>query len=104
MATDSDDDISIMFEVSTAGAADIFVPLARACNRAGLTWGCFFTGDGVECLSNEEVADLVGTAVTATACEYSWERSMGEHTCPVDSGHQTNNSAMVGDADKVISL
>lgn len=105
MASDSDDDdINILFEVTTAGAADIFVPLAKACNRAGLTWGCFFSGDGVECLSSEAVAEVIETAVTAIACGFSWKCSMGELTCPIFMGHQTNNSAMVGDADKVISL
>ena len=43
-------------------------------------------------------------AAKAAACEVSWERYMGDQSCPVEIGSQTNNSAMVGDADKIVSL
>jgi hypothetical protein len=46
---------------------------------------------------------MVGAA-KAAACKVSWERHMGGKACPVEIGSQTNNSAMVGDIDKVISL
>jgi hypothetical protein len=96
--------MKIMFEVSSRDAANVLVPLARACDRNAVTWSCFFTGDGVETLAREEVLAAMVGAVKAAACEVSWERHMGAKACPVEIGSQTNNSAMVGDIDKVISL
>lgn len=94
----------IMFEVSSGDAANVLVPLAQACGRNDLTWSCFFTGDGVKTLASDVVLSTVGGAAKAAACEVSWERHMGDKACPVEIGSQTNNSAMVGDIDKVISL
>lgn len=96
--------MNVLFEVTSEGAADVLVPLASACDRAGVTWGCFFTGDGVLSFSSKDVTEAVKTATTAIACEVSWQRYMGERECPVELGSQTNNSTFVGDADKVISL
>jgi hypothetical protein len=96
--------MNILFEVTSQDAADILVPLASACDRAGVTWGCFFTGDGVHSISSKDVTEAVKTAVTAIVCEASWEGYMGEQECPVELGSQTNNSTFVGDADKIISL
>jgi len=96
--------MKIMFEVSSRDAANVLVPLARACDRNAVTWSCFFTGDGVETLAREEVLATMVGAAKAAACEVSWERHMGGKACPVEIGSQTNNSAMVGDIDKVISL
>ena len=97
--------MKIMFEVSSREAADILVPLARACNRNAVTWSCFFTGDGVKTLGREDVlATIEAGATKATACEVSWERHMGDQSCPVEIGSQTNNSAMAGDFDKIVSL
>jgi len=96
--------MKIMFEVSSRDAARVLVPLARACDRNAVTWSCFFTGDGVETLAREEVLATMVGAANAAACEVSWERHMGGKACPVEIGSQTNNSAMVGDIDKVISL
>jgi len=96
--------MKIMFEVSSGDSANLLVPLARACDRNAVTWSCFFTGDGVKTLAREEVLATVAGALKATACEVSWERHMGDQPCPVEIGSQTNNSAMVGYNDKVISL
>ena len=96
--------MKILFEVSSGDAADVLVPLARACNRNSVTWSCFFTGDGVKTLVNDNVLTTIAGADKAAACEVSWERYMGEKACPVEIGSQTNNSAMVGDTDKIISL
>lgn len=107
MTSDTDDGeggIKILFEVTTAGAGDIFVQFAKACDRAGLSWGCFFTGDGVMNLSSDEVIAVTATAVTAKVCEFSWGRYMEELVCPLVKGHQTNNSVMVGNAEKVINI
>ncbi len=96
--------MKILFEVSSGDAANVLVPLARACNRNAVTWSCFFTGEGVKTLTRGDVLATVGGAVKATACEVSWERNMGDQPCPVEIGSQTNNSAMIGEIDKVISL
>ncbi len=96
--------MNILFEVSSGDAADVLVPLARACDRNAVAWSCFFTGDGVKTLARDDVLATVTGAAKAAACEVSWERYMGEKPCPVEIGSQTNNSAMVGDTDKIISL
>ncbi len=96
--------MKIMFEVSSGDSANLLVPLARACDRNAVTWSCFFTGDGVKTLAREEVLATVAGALKATACEVSWERHMGDQPCPVEIGSQTNNSAMVGDVDKIVSI
>ncbi len=94
----------ILFEVSSGDAASVLVPLARACDRNTVTWSCFFTGGGVKTLARDDVLATVAGAVKAMACEVSWERHMGNQSCPVEIGSQTNNSAMIGEIDKVISL
>lgn len=96
--------MKILFEVTSQGAAELLVPLANACDRAALSWGCFFTGDGVHSLSNEDVKRVLETASWAIACENSWESHMGENSCPVKLGSQTNNSEIVGKSDRIISL
>jgi len=96
--------MKILFEVSSGDAASVLVPLARACDRNAVIWSCFFTGDGVKTLARDDVLATVAGAAKATACEVSWERHMADQPCPVEIGSQTNNSAMVGDVNKVISL
>ena len=96
--------MDLLFIVSTPDAPRVLLPLAAACKRRGARWGCFFTNDGVESLRDEQVVRAMSCADTAVACEHSWERFMGEAACPVNLGSQTNNSALVGEARKVISL
>ena len=96
--------MKILFEISSGDAASVLVPLAQACDRNAVTWGCFFTGDGVKTLARDDVLATIPGAAKAAACEVSWERYMGDLPCPVEIGSQTNNSAMVGDAEKIVSL
>jgi hypothetical protein len=96
--------MNILFEISSGDASRVLVPLARACDRNGVTWSCFFTGDGVKTLARDDVRTTIAGAARAAACEVSWERYMGDQPCPVEIGSQTNNSAMVGDVDKIVSL
>ena len=96
--------MKILLEVSSGEAASVLLPLTRACDRNAVSWSCFFTGDGVKTLARDDVVATIERAATATACEVSWERYMGDKPCPVEIGSQTNNSAMVGDVDKVVSL
>ena len=96
--------MNILFEVTSGDAAKILVPLAQACDRNAVTWSCFFTGEGVKILALDDVITTLAGAENAAACEVSWERHMGESSCPVEIGSQTNNSTMVGENDKIISL
>lgn len=96
--------MKILFEVTSDNAASVLVPMARACDRNAVTWSCFFTGDGVKTLARDDVRATIAGAAKAAACEVSWERYMGDQPCPVEIGSQTNNSAMVGDVDKIVSL
>ena len=104
MATDSNNGIKILFEVASGKAAEVLVPLARACNRNSIPWACFFTGNGVNNLVGEDVKDIITGAIKAVACEVSWELYMGDDTCPIETGSQTSNSALVGETDKVVSI
>jgi hypothetical protein len=104
MATDNNSGIKILFEVTSAKAAEVLVPLARACNRNSIPWACFFTGNGVKSLSGEDVKEIIAGAVKAVACEVSWTLYMGNDTCPIEIGSQTSNSALVGETDKVVSI
>lgn len=95
--------MDLMYLVTTAEAGGILVPLLRASRRRGIDWGCFFTNDGVRVLADENVRALVSNGSAAVACELSWER-YGSGACPVQSGSQTDNSAMVAQAKHVVSL
>jgi hypothetical protein len=37
-------------------------------------------------------------------CEESWHRFLPGLACPVEAGSQTSNSALMGEARKVVSL
>jgi hypothetical protein len=37
-------------------------------------------------------------------CEESWHRFCPQLACPVEAGSQTTNSALMGEARKVVSL
>jgi hypothetical protein len=95
--------MKILFEVTSKNVGDILLPLANACNRAGVEWVCFFTGDGVSNLASEAILTALDSCASAIACEFSWEDLM-EGACPVELGSQTDNSQITGNVDKVISL
>lgn len=96
--------MDLMLHVSSADAARIVGPLAAACARAGIAWGCFFTNDGVRVLADASlVAGLAGAAKTVV-CEHSWHHYMGDAECPVELGSQTANSAMMAEAERVVGL
>lgn len=96
--------LDLLFVVSTDRGAGVLVPLVAACGRAGKAWGCFFTNDGVKLLADDQVRTLMPGAERAIACEYSWERFMGESSCPVELGSQTDHSALVADAASVVTI
>lgn len=93
-----------MFVVSSAEAAKYLAPLAAACERRGLHWGCFFTNDGVRVAADDRLKALLPRAGAAVACSESWRRFMGEAACPVELGSQTEHSALAAQAERIVSL
>mgnify|MGYP002713130054 CR=1 FL=1 len=96
--------MSLLFIVSTPQAKRVLLPLAAACRRKGTPWSCFFTHDGVNNLEDSRVAEMAHCARRVVVCEHSWARHMGDRPCPVELGSQTQNSIMVGEAGRIISL
>lgn len=96
--------MNILFIVSTPGAGRVLLPMAAACRRKGITWGFFFTNDGVQALTDPNVVEATRSAQQTVVCEYSWDRFMGHQDCPAELGSQTQNSMMVGEASHIVSL
>ncbi len=96
--------MDVMLHVSSEDSAAIALSLARACGRAGIKWGCFLTNDGVKVLGDGAFVDALGSAERAAVCEHSWHLKMGDADCPIETGSQTVNSAMMAEAERVISL
>ncbi len=96
--------MEMLFVISTDRGGRILAPLAHACIRKGIAWGCFFTNDGVRLLADSGIKNLMDMANQAIACEHSWQRFMVEKHCPVELGSQTNHSAMLARAVRVITL
>lgn len=95
--------MDILFHVSTVGGARLLAPLARACRRRGASFAAFFTHEGVRGLLEADVqAALAGSR--AVVCEESWRRFCAGTACPAELGSQTVNSALMGEARKVVSL
>ena len=94
----------LLIHVSTPASGAITVALADACRRAGIAWSCFLTNDGVKVLADEALVAALDGAERAVACEKSWAEFMGGAACPVELGSQTVNSALMGEADKVVSI
>ena len=96
--------LDLLLIISTPDSARVLLPLAGACQRRGLRWSCFFTNDGVRVLEDPAMVHSIRCADDLIACEHSWARFEGGTPCPVTLGSQTNNSALVGRAAKVIGL
>lgn len=96
--------MDILFHVATAEGARILLPLVRACARAGRSFACFFTFDGVLALRNEALRQALSHAERTAVCEESWHRFRHDAPCPVELGSQTVASALMGEAARVVSL
>lgn len=96
--------MDILFLVSTAEGGKFLLPLAQSCQRAGCTFGAFFTQQGVLGLKDTALQGALEYAARSVACEESWHRFCGELPCPAERGSQTVNSAMMGEARRVVSL
>ena len=95
--------MDILFHVATEAGAQVLLPLAQACRRGGHAFGAFFTHEGVRGLLNADLQAALHDC-RAVVCEESWHRFCGEAACPVELGSQTVNSALMGEAKKVVSL
>ncbi|MBE7421348.1 MAG: hypothetical protein HS110_02670 [Zoogloeaceae bacterium] len=98
--------MDILFHVTTEAGAQLLAPLARACRRGNHAFAAFFTHEGVRALRDAEVqAALDGArAARVVVCEESWHRFCADAACPVELGSQTVNSALMGEAKRVVSL
>lgn len=96
--------MDLLFHVSTAAGGQLLLPLVRAARRAGCSSGAFFTYDGVLGLKDARLTAALEGIERAVVCEESWHRLCPGQPCPVEAGSQTDNSALMGIADKVVSL
>lgn len=96
--------MDLLFHVSTAAGGRLLYPLLLAAHRAGCRVGAFFTYEGVLGLRDTDLAAALTQAERAVVCEESWHRFCPGLACPVEAGSQTTNSALMGEARKVVSL
>lgn len=96
--------MDILMVVSNPDSAPILVSVLAACRRRGTRCGLFFTNDGVKALVDSKLRQALPWADQAIVCEHSWHRFMADQPCPVQQGSQTDNSLMVGQAAKILSL
>lgn len=96
--------MDILFHVSTAAGGRVLYPLLLAARRAGCSSGAFFTHEGVLGLKDADLAAQLAHAERAVVCEESWHKFCPDLHCPVETGSQTSNSALMGEAKKVVSL
>lgn len=96
--------MDVLLHLTTCDAARLAAPLGRALTRQGTSWGCFLTNDGVTALGDADFLEASKSAVRIAVCETSWDLHMKGQTCPVETGSQTINSALMAQAVKVVSL
>jgi hypothetical protein len=96
--------MNILFHVSTAAGSRVLLPLAIATQRAGAGFAAFFTSEGVLGLHDSDLLAALAGAERAVVCEESWHHYCPGHDCPVEAGSQTVNSALMGEAERVVSL
>lgn len=96
--------MDILFHVATPEGARLLLPLAQAARRAGVGFAAFFTHEGVTGLKNAGLLSALETAERTVVCEESWHRFFPDIDCPFEAGSQTSNSALMGEAKKVVSL
>jgi hypothetical protein len=77
--------------------------LLAAARRRGAMVACFFINDGVLVVADPEIKGALGD-VRAVACEESWRRFRPHEACPIEAGSQTDNSALMAQAQRVVSL
>ncbi len=95
--------IDILFHVSHRGAGRYLFPLIAAARRRGAKVACFFTLDGVLVAADPRLGEALGDG-RAVVCAESWQRFCPDRPCPVESGSQTTNSALMAQAGRIVSL
>jgi len=97
--------MELLFVVSSEKGGEIAKPLAAACQRKEVSWGCFFTNDGVKTLTDTSFCDLLHeSAGEAVVCAQSWKDLMNGLPSPIEVGSQFDHAGLIARADKVISL
>jgi len=94
----------VFLHVATPEGGPIAAALARACARAGVSWSCFLTNDGVRALADPEIVAALKPGARAAVCEHSWHQHMSGAACPLELGSQTVNSALMAEAGRVVSV
>ena len=96
--------MEVLLLITSPDAARFATPLGLALTRKGVAWGCFLTNDGVTLLGDRAFVEAGQGAARIAVCETSWDAHMLGQDCPVEMGSQTINSALMAEADKVVSL
>jgi len=96
--------MSFLFVVSHPLSQTALLGLTRACTRKGLSFRCFFTGDGVSQLADSKTLEAIAAAQRNVVCEHSWAKHFPDRDPPVEQGSQTVHSALAGEAATVVSL
>ena len=96
--------MDIHFVVSNPNAGPFVCALCAAATRKGVSWSMFFTNDGVVVVNDPEFLNILKNAEQAVCCHDSWNTHVGGKDCPIEIGSQTNNSALVAQAKKIIGL
>jgi hypothetical protein len=96
--------MDVLLHITNPKAAPMAAALGKALSREGAKWGCFLTNDGVRALENADFSAAIGAAARVAVCEHSWDQFMAGRDCPVETGSQTINSLMMGEAARVVSL
>ena len=68
--------MDMLLIISNPASEQVALGLAAAATRSKVTWGAFFTNDGVKVLGNAEFAETVASAESAVACQDSWDHHM----------------------------
>jgi hypothetical protein len=96
--------MSLLLVVSHPKSGPAFKGLAGACSRNQIEFSCFFTGEGVKILIEDEIKTIVEKAQRAVVCEHSWGVFSPAELSPIETGSQTDHSSMIGSVSQVVSL
>lgn len=96
--------MDVLLHITTPQAARIAAGLGWALTAQGASWACFMTNDGVKAMDDPSFSTAVDHAARVAVCEHSWDLHMDGQDCPVERGSQTVNSALMAEADRVVSL
>ena len=69
--------MDVLLIISNPASEQVALGLAAAATRSKVTWGAFFTNDGVKVLGNAEFAATIANAESAIACKRGWSRKIG---------------------------